>query len=227
MNSPFSGRRVLLVEDEMLVVWLLEDMLADLGLHGRWPASSVSQALAMIDTEVIDAVVLDVSLNGQVSYPIADALAARGVPFVFSTGYDKDTLLDGYRTFSVLQKPFHRSELSNTLAKLLTPTEAERRVSDSSPCGNAPLKRHRHAAAPSLDRERRQRPANRSEVSQMPTCGSLLICKSAIYDRHLGGSKPAEQNQDQHNDEHEAKTAAAVVSGPVEGAASEPAKATK
>jgi CheY-like chemotaxis protein len=77
----------------------------------------------MIDTEVIDAVVLDVNLNGQVSYPIADTLAARGVPFVFSTGYDKDTLLDGYRTLPVLQKPFHRSELSNTLAILLTPKE--------------------------------------------------------------------------------------------------------
>jgi DNA-binding NtrC family response regulator len=118
-NSPFSGRRVLLVEDEMLVVWLLEDMLADLGCTVVGPASSVSQALAMIDTEVIDAVVLDVNLNGQVSYPIADALAARGVPFVFSTGYDKDTLLDGYRTFSVLQKPFHPSELIQTLRRVL------------------------------------------------------------------------------------------------------------
>ena len=67
--------------------------------------------------------VLDVNLNGQMSYPIAHALAARGVPFVFSTGYDKDSLLDGYRTFPVLQKPFHRSEFGDTLAKLLTPKE--------------------------------------------------------------------------------------------------------
>jgi hypothetical protein len=48
----------------------------------------------MIDAEAIDVTVLDVNLNGQMSYPIADALAARGVPFVFSTGYDKDRLLD-------------------------------------------------------------------------------------------------------------------------------------
>jgi hypothetical protein len=75
----------------------------------------------MINAEAIDAAVLDVNLNGQMSYPIADTLAARSVPFVFSTGYDKDTLLDSYRTFPVLQKPFHRSELSDTLAKLLTP----------------------------------------------------------------------------------------------------------
>ena len=121
MNSPFSDRRVLLVEDEIFVVWLLEDMLADLGCAVVGPASSVNQALAMIDAEAIDAAVLDVNLNGQMSYPIADALAARGVPFVFSTGYDKDALLDGYRTFPVLQKPIQRSELSDTIAKLLTP----------------------------------------------------------------------------------------------------------
>jgi CheY-like chemotaxis protein len=121
MNSPFPGRRVFLVEDEMFVAWLLEDMLADLGCEVVGPASSVNQALAMIDAEAIDAAVLDVNLNGQMSYPIADALAARGVPFVLSTGYDKDTLRDDYRTFPVLQKPIRRSELSETLAKLLTP----------------------------------------------------------------------------------------------------------
>jgi CheY-like chemotaxis protein len=105
----------------MLVVWLLEDMLADLGCAVVGPASSVDQALAMIDAEAIDAAVLDVNLNGQMSYPIADVLTARGVPFAFSTGYDKDTLLDDYRSFPVLQKPFHLAELSDTLAKLFTP----------------------------------------------------------------------------------------------------------
>jgi CheY-like chemotaxis protein len=123
MNSPFSGCRVLVVEDEMIVAWLLEDMLADLGCAVVGPAGSVNQALAMIDAEAIDVAVLDVNLNGQTSYPIADALTAHGVPFVFSTGYDKDRLLDDYRTFPVLQKPFHQSELGDALAKLLTPKE--------------------------------------------------------------------------------------------------------
>ena len=107
----------------MLVAWLLEDMLTELGCVVVGPASSVNQALVMIDAEDIDAAVLDVNLNGQMSYPIADTLAARGVPFVFSTGYDKDTMLDAYRTFPVLQKPFHRSILSDALAKLLAPKE--------------------------------------------------------------------------------------------------------
>ena len=104
----------------MLVAWLLEDMLVDLGCAVVGPASSVKQALAMIDVEAIDAAVLDVNLNGQMSYPIADALVARGVPFVFSTGYDKDTLPDGYRTFPVLRKPFQQAEFSETLATLFT-----------------------------------------------------------------------------------------------------------
>src|SRR5512141_3198878 len=123
MNNPFSGRRVLMVEDEMMVAWLLEDMLTDLGCAVIGPAGSVNQALAMIEAEAIDVAVLDVNLNGEMSYPIADALAARGVPFVFVTGYDKGRILDGYRVFPVLQKPFHRSELSDILAKLLTPKQ--------------------------------------------------------------------------------------------------------
>ena len=121
MKSPLSGRWILLVEDEIIVACLLEDMLADLGCAVVGPAASIHQALAMIDTEAIDAAVLDVNLNGQMSYPIADVLAARGVPFVFSTGYHKDRLLERYRIFPALQKPFHLLELTDMLAMLLTP----------------------------------------------------------------------------------------------------------
>jgi CheY-like chemotaxis protein len=123
MNKPLSGRRVLVVEDEMIVAWLLEDMLVDLGCVVVGPAASVNQAVATIDAQAFDAALLDVNLNGQMSYPVADALIARGLPFVFSTGYDKDRLLERYRTFPVLQKPYHVSELSAALAKLLTPKE--------------------------------------------------------------------------------------------------------
>jgi CheY-like chemotaxis protein len=123
VKNRFSGRRVLLVEDEPIVAWLLKDMLVDLGCSVVGPAADVNQALAMIDAESIDVAVLDVNLRGQMSYPIADVLVARGVPFVFSTGYDKDRLLDGYRTFPALQKPFHRSDLGDTLAKLLASEE--------------------------------------------------------------------------------------------------------
>lgn len=121
MNSGLSGRRVLVVEDEVMVAWTLEDMLAELGCTVVGPAARVDQALAMIEAEAVDAVVLDVNLNGEKSYPVADALAARGVPFVFSTGYNKNNLHTGYLGFPMLQKPFERSQLGDALAKLLTP----------------------------------------------------------------------------------------------------------
>ena len=121
MDSPLSGKRVLVVEDEIMVSWLLEDMLANLGCVVIGPAVRVDQALAIIESEPLDAAVVDLNLNGQFSYPVADALAALGVPFVFSSGYSQDRLLEKYRSFPILQKPFHRSELAEVLAKLLTP----------------------------------------------------------------------------------------------------------
>jgi CheY-like chemotaxis protein len=126
MNPPLPGRRVLVVEDEMIVAWLLQDMLADFGCAVVGPAANINEALVMVDAEAFDVAVLDVNLNGKMSYPIADALISRGVPFLFSTGYDKDRLLEAYRIFPVLQKPFHRSELGNTLAQLLAPKEPVR-----------------------------------------------------------------------------------------------------
>ena len=121
MITALAGIRVLLVEDEMLVAWLLQDMLADLGCAVVGPAARVAQALAIIDSQTFDAAVLDVNLNGQTSYAVADALAARGVPFVFSTGYAKDRLAEPYRSLTVLQKPFHGDELGAALETLLAP----------------------------------------------------------------------------------------------------------
>jgi len=123
-DSPLSGRRVLVIEDEMLVAMLLQDMLADLGCAVVGPAARVEQALAMIDAAgALDAAVLDINLNGQQSYSVADALAARSVPFVFAAGYGQDSLKNGYRSFPLLQKPFKLSELGDALARLLTPKE--------------------------------------------------------------------------------------------------------
>jgi CheY-like chemotaxis protein len=121
INGPLSGRRVLVVEDEMLVAMLLEDMLADLGCTVVGPAARVEQALAMIETAAsLDAAVLDLNINGQKSYPVADALVAGGVPFVFATGYGPHSLMSGYSWFPLLQKPFKRLELGKALMKLLT-----------------------------------------------------------------------------------------------------------
>jgi CheY-like chemotaxis protein len=120
-DSPLSGRRILVVEDEMIAAWVLEQILADLGCEVVGPAARVNEALAMIETEAIDAVLLDVNLNGEKSYPVADALSARGVPFFFSTGYNRDSMPHGYRDFPMLQKPYEATKLAAILAQLLTP----------------------------------------------------------------------------------------------------------
>lgn len=103
----------------MLVALVLQDMLADLGCVVIGPAVSVDEALSLIETHDLDATVLDVNLNGQMSYPVADALLARKVPFVFSTGYTSNRLQDGYRTFPALQKPYHMTELGDALAGVM------------------------------------------------------------------------------------------------------------
>ncbi|WP_293680223.1 response regulator [uncultured Phenylobacterium sp.] len=110
-----------MVEDEMLVALLLHDMLTDLGCLVVGPAASVAEALAMIETKPLDAAILDVNLEGQMSYPVADALIARSLPFVLSTGYASNRLQEGYRTLPALQKPYHATELREALASVLAP----------------------------------------------------------------------------------------------------------
>jgi len=123
VNLGLIGRRILLVEDELLISCLLEDMLADLGCIVVGPASRLEQAMALAVAEVIDAGVLDVSLNGVLSYPLADALRARSIPFMFSTGYDRDRLRADYQTFPMLQKPFHPRELARSMEALFPAAE--------------------------------------------------------------------------------------------------------
>jgi CheY-like chemotaxis protein len=120
MSSQLFGRRVLVVEDEVMVSWVLEDMLARLGCQVVGPAARVSQALAIVDAEAIDLAILDVNLNGQKSFPVADALVAKGVPFLFSTGYNQDGIPESYKVFPMMQKPYDRASLNTALESLMT-----------------------------------------------------------------------------------------------------------
>ena len=116
MDKLLSGRRVLVVEDEMLILMTLEDMLADLGCAAVTAAATVEQALTFAESQVFDVAVLDVNLNGHESYPVADALAARGVPILFSTGHG---VTKAYRDRPLLKKPYRHAELVEVLRCLL------------------------------------------------------------------------------------------------------------
>ena len=81
------NRNILLVEDEYLIAWALQDGLQRSGAHVIGPAASVEDALALLATEPVDGAILDVSLGREKVFPVAEALATRGIPFVFATGY--------------------------------------------------------------------------------------------------------------------------------------------
>lgn len=119
MTEFLAGRRVLVVEDEMMVLINIEDALADFGCTSVAVAATVDQALALIRTQDFDVAVIDVNLDGQTSYPIADALAKRGVPFVFSTGYRDPGLGGDHSDRPVLQKPYRDAQLAEVLIRLL------------------------------------------------------------------------------------------------------------
>lgn len=117
--SALAGRGILLVEDEMAVVMLLEDMLEELGCRVIATAARPAQAMAAIEAHALDVAILDVSLDGEDSYGIAAVLAARGVPFVFSTGYGESGLRADFHDRPLLQKPFRRRDLARALARAL------------------------------------------------------------------------------------------------------------
>jgi CheY-like chemotaxis protein len=122
MDNLLSGLRVLVVEDEMLVLLNIEDLLTDLGCESVSAAATVDQALALIEAQAFDAAMVDVNLDGRKSYSVADALTARGVPFVFSTGYSGQSLKDGYRDRPVLGKPYRDVDMVEILTRLLRPS---------------------------------------------------------------------------------------------------------
>ena len=119
LDKLLSGRRILVVEDEMLVHMMMEGMLADLGCESIVSAATVDQALALIDGQALDAALLDMDLDGNKTYRVADALAARGVPFAFVTGYGGSDIRESDRDRPLLKKPFVFERLSEILTGLI------------------------------------------------------------------------------------------------------------
>jgi DNA-binding response OmpR family regulator len=112
------ARRVLVVEDEALVAMLVEDALLDAGFGVIGPAATVEEAMSLLARERPDAVVLDLNLAGETSTPVADALAARGIPYVIATGYGVSGLPAGHQDAMVLAKPYDPAELTAMLSRI-------------------------------------------------------------------------------------------------------------
>ena len=111
--------RLLVVEDEYLIRMLLEDMLADLGYDVAAAVGTMAEAREQAATGDFTAAILDVNVDGQEIFPVAEILARRGLPFIFVTGYGEHGLPEPYRGHPALQKPFEAQQLKIALASLL------------------------------------------------------------------------------------------------------------
>lgn len=111
-----SGKRVLLVEDEYYIAEELAAAFAASGAVIVGPVADADDALELIEKDgVIDGAVLDVNLQGEMVYPVADALRERGVPFVFATGYDRSHIPASFGDVPICEKPVQPSVVGAAL----------------------------------------------------------------------------------------------------------------
>ena len=125
MTQPLTGRRVLIVEDDSLVAMLLETILEDMECIPVGPASNIDDGEVLArDTANLDAALLDVNVAGRQVFPVAEILKARGVPFVFSTGYGEGGLPEEWRGQPTIQKPFTEAAIRDALMKAMGVAQA-------------------------------------------------------------------------------------------------------
>jgi CheY-like chemotaxis protein len=119
MDKILSGKKILVVEDEIIVLMMLEGLLEDMGCEAIVSASTNESAIALVQSQKFDAAMLDMNLNGRSSSDVADALALRGVPFVYATGNSTHDNRDGFSNRPMLRKPFGDAEFSRVILSLL------------------------------------------------------------------------------------------------------------
>ncbi len=110
-----SRPRILIVEDEPFIALSLADALFDLGFNIAGSFADVASALEFIGREQIDGALLDVNLGSHRIDPVADLLAKRACPFIFTTGYGRSGIPPAYADRAVLQKPFGLNDLAGVL----------------------------------------------------------------------------------------------------------------
>jgi CheY-like chemotaxis protein len=119
-SLALRDRRILVVEDEYLIAMTLKDNLEEAGSIVIGPVPSVDKALAALESNPnIDASILDINLGGAMAYPVADALLARKIPFVFTSGYEDNDLRRRYPKIKNCSKPYLFPQMEAALARAL------------------------------------------------------------------------------------------------------------
>jgi CheY-like chemotaxis protein len=111
--------RVLLVEDDVLISLLLQDMLDELDCYVTATPANLDEALLAARTGTFDLALLDLSLGKRLTYPVADILKARQIPFIFVTGYGSAALDPSHADIAVLAKPFRLEDLQAMIARVV------------------------------------------------------------------------------------------------------------
>ncbi len=114
-RSRFEGLKILVVEDESIVSFLLEDMLTDIGCQVLGHAAALPEAFKLFDKLQPQAAILDVNLRGEMVFPFAERLEHARVPFLFATGYGAAGIPEQWRRWPVIQKPFQLKTLVKAL----------------------------------------------------------------------------------------------------------------
>jgi DNA-binding LytR/AlgR family response regulator len=120
-GTDLKGRRLLIAEDEYMVALDLAEFFEDAGAEVIGPVGSLKDALALVASEGgrLDGALLDVNLRNDKVYPVADALSAAGVPFVFATGYGDHAIPEAYSNVPRCDKPVDRHQLARLLSKAM------------------------------------------------------------------------------------------------------------
>jgi len=124
-DADLSGKRILVVEDEGIVAFWVSEVLTSAGASVIGPAASVREALALLENGAVDGAVLDYKLQSDTTAAVADLLAAKGVPFVFATGYDGTAIEARHAGRPRLEKAFAAEELIFVLRSTLDRNLAE------------------------------------------------------------------------------------------------------
>jgi CheY-like chemotaxis protein len=117
-----KGRRILIIEDEVLVAMHLEDLLLAMGYTVVGPATRLPEAIVLARDGDIDFAVLDMNLAGTPSFPVADILRGRRIPFIFATGYGHEGVATRFGDEPILRKPYASKDLEHAIARGLATT---------------------------------------------------------------------------------------------------------
>lgn len=119
-TKPFSGRRILVVEDEYFLAEDIACALRDLGARVVGPVGEFKEAASLVDADLaIDAAVIDINLRNDMVFPLVRILQARKVPFLFTTGYDRKSIEEEFQDIKLFEKPLDLAAMVRDLAVLI------------------------------------------------------------------------------------------------------------